>query len=123
MGPDSDRRHHRENLKPGLMEKLGFTYDRIRKPTPPPSTGDQRFGRSKKYEGPSCQPSGLRHHRAGHAGQCMLRSDPEGPPTWLGFALGDAGTGVYAAYSALLGYVNRLKTGRGESWTWPCTTA
>jgi crotonobetainyl-CoA:carnitine CoA-transferase CaiB-like acyl-CoA transferase len=41
-------------------------------------------------------------------------NDPEGPPTWLGFALGDSGTGVYAAYAALLGYVNRLKTGKGE---------
>ncbi len=26
-------------------------------------------------------------------------SDPDGPPNWLGFAIGDTGTGLYAAYA------------------------
>ena len=105
-----------ENLKPGLMEKLGFTYDRIKEANPAVVyVAISGFGRSKKYEGPYDNRLAYDIIAQAMAGQMhACGSDPEGPPTWLGFALGDAGTGVYAAYSALLGYVNRLKTGRGE---------
>lgn len=105
-----------ENVKPGLMDKLGFTYEKIKEINPGVIyVAISGFGRSKKYEGPYAKRlaydiiaqamAGLMHTCGG---------DAEGPPTWLGFALGDSGTGVYAAYAAMLGYINKLRTGRGE---------
>ena len=73
------------------------------------------FGRSKKYEGPYAKRLAYDIIAQAMAGlMYTCGSDPQGPPTWLGFALGDSGTGVYAAYAAMLGYVNKLRTGKGE---------
>ena len=105
-----------ENLKPGLMDKLGFTYEKIREVNPGVVyVAISGFGRSKKYEGPYAKRLAydiIAQAMAGLMNTCG--ADPMGPPTWLGFALGDSGTGVYAVYAALLGYINKLKTGNGE---------
>ncbi|MEG1774417.1 MAG: CoA transferase, partial [Oscillospiraceae bacterium] len=105
-----------ENLKPGLMEKLGFTWDKIKEANPGVVyVAISGFGRSKKYEGPYAKRLAYDIIAQAMSGQMhTCGGDPEGPPNWLGFALGDSGTGVYAAYAALLGYVNKLRTGRGE---------
>lgn len=105
-----------ENMKPGLLDKLGFTYDKIKEANPGlVYVAISGFGRSKKYEGPYAKRLAydiIAQAMAGLMHTCG--SDPQGPPTWLGFALGDSGTGVYAAYAAMLGYVNKLRTGKGE---------
>jgi crotonobetainyl-CoA:carnitine CoA-transferase CaiB-like acyl-CoA transferase len=105
-----------DNLKPGLMEKLGFTWDKVKEVNPAlVYVAISGFGRMKKYEGPYSKRLAydiIAQAMAGLMHTCG--NDPDGPPTWLGFALGDSGTGVYAAYAAMLGYVNRLKTGKGE---------
>ena len=38
----------------------------------------------------------------------------DGPPTWLGIALGDIYSGVMAAYGILLAIIHRQKTGEGQ---------
>lgn len=105
-----------ENMKPGLMDKLGFTYDKIKEVNPGLIyVAISGFGRLKKYEGPYAKRLAydiIAQAMAGLMHTCG--SDPQGPPTWLGFALGDSGTGVYAAYAAMLGYINKLRTGKGE---------
>lgn len=105
-----------ENLKPGLMEKLGFTWDKMREINPGlVYVAISGFGRSKKYEGPYAKRLAYDIIAQAMAGQMhTCGNDADGAPTWLGFALGDSGTGVYAAYSAMLGYINKLKTGKGE---------
>lgn len=105
-----------DNLKPGLMEKLGFTWDKVREANPAlVYVAISGFGRLKKYEGPYSERLAYDIIAQAMAGQMhACGADADGPPTWLGFALGDSGTGVYAAYAAMLGYVNRLKTGKGE---------
>ncbi|MDO5563371.1 MAG: CoA transferase, partial [Synergistaceae bacterium] len=105
-----------ENLKPGLMEKLGFTYEKIKEVNPTVVyVAISGFGRSKKYEGPFATRLAYDINIQAMAGLMnTCGSDPMGPPTWLGFALADAGTGVYGAYAALLGYINKLRTGKGE---------
>jgi crotonobetainyl-CoA:carnitine CoA-transferase CaiB-like acyl-CoA transferase len=105
-----------ENLKPGLMDKLGFTWEKVREANPGlVYVAISGFGRSKKYEGPYAQRLAYDIIAQAMAGQMhTCGNDADGAPTWLGFALGDAGTGVYAAYSAMLGYINKLKTGKGE---------
>lgn len=105
-----------ENLKPGLMDKLGFGWEAIQKVNPGlVYVAISGFGRSKKYEGPYSKRLAYDIIAQAMSGQMQTcGGDPDGPPNWLGFALGDSGTGVYAAYSALLGYINKLKTGKGE---------
>lgn len=105
-----------DNLKPGLMEKLGFTWEKVRGLNPGlVYVAISGFGRSKKHKGPYAERLAYDIVAQAMAGQMhVCGNDSEGPPTWLGFALGDSGTGVYAAYAAMLGYINKLKTGKGE---------
>ena len=93
-----------ENLKPGLMDKLGFTYEKIKEVNPGLIyVAISGFGRSKKYEGPYAKRLAYDIIAQAMAGlMYTCGSDPQGPPTWLGFALGDSGPGVYAAYAAML---------------------
>ena len=95
---------------------LGFTYEKIKEVNPGLIyVAISGFGRSKKYEGPYAKRLAYDIIAQAMAGlMYTCGSDPQGPPTWLGFALGDSGTGVYAAYAAMLGYVNKLRTGKGE---------
>ncbi len=105
-----------ENMKPGLLDKLGFTWEKVHACKPElVYVAISGFGRSKKYEGPYAKRLAYDIIAQAMSGQMQAcGNDPEGAPTWLGFALGDAGTSVYATMAALLGYVNRLKTGIGE---------
>ena len=99
-----------------VLDKLGFTYEKIKEVNPGLIyVAISGFGRSKKYEGPYAKRLAYDIIAQAMAGlMYTCGSDPQGPPTWLGFALGDSGTGVYAAYAAMLGYVNKLRTGKGE---------
>ena len=106
-----------ENIKPGAMDKLGFTWENIHKRNPKlVYVAISGFGRCPgKYQGPYAKRPAFDIIAQAMSGQMYTcGNDPDGAPTWLGFALGDAGSGVYAAYSALLGYINVLKTGVGE---------
>lgn len=105
-----------ENLKPGLMDKLGFTWEKVHELNPAlVYVAISGFGRSKKYEGQYSKRLAYDIIAQAMSGQMhACGSDPEGPPTWLGFAVGDVGTGAYATSAALLGYIDRLKTGVGD---------
>ncbi|MBO6266872.1 MAG: CoA transferase [Synergistaceae bacterium] len=105
-----------ENLKPGLMEKMGFTWEKIHERNPRlVYVAISGFGRSKKYEGPYSKRLAYDIIAQAMSGQMYAcGGDPNGAPNWLGFAIGDTGTGVYAQVAALLGYINVLKTGVGE---------
>lgn len=105
-----------ENLKPGLMEKMGFTWEKIHEVNPRlVYVAISGFGRSKKYEGPYSKRLAYDIIAQAMSGQMYAcGGDPNGAPNWLGFAIGDTGTGVYAQVAALLGYINVLKTGVGE---------
>ncbi len=107
-----------ENLKPGAMDKCGFTWEAIHKANPKiVYVAISGFGRCPggKYEGPYAKRSAFDIIVQAMTGMMYnCGNDPEGAPTWLGFAVGDSGTGVYAAYAALLGYINVLKNGQGE---------
>ena len=105
-----------ENVKPGLMDKLGFTYEKVKEVNPGVIyVAISGFGRSKKHEGPYAKRLAYDIIAQAMAGlMYTCGSDAQGPPTWLGFALGASGTGVYAAYAAMLGYINKLRTGKGE---------
>lgn len=104
-----------ENFKPGMMDEMGITYEVIKELNPKAVyVAISGFGRLKKYEGPFHDRLAYDIVAQAMGGLMHLAGQKDGPPTWLGVAVGDVVTGIYAAYSALLGYIKALKTGEGE---------
>ena len=49
------------------------------------------------------------------AGSFSVTGDPDGPPTVVGPTLGDSGTGMQTALAIVAAYVERLRTGAGQT--------
>ena len=104
-----------ENFKPGMMEKFKLGYDVIREINPKAVyVAISGFGRLPKKQGPFAKRTAYDIVAQAMGGLMHLAGQVDGPPTWLGVAIGDVGTGVFAANAALLGYIKALKTGQGE---------
>lgn len=104
-----------ENFKPGMMDEIGLTYDVMKSLNPKiVYVAISGFGRIKKYEGPFNERLAYDIVAQAMGGLMHLAGQKDGPPTWLGVAVGDVVTGIQAAYAALLGYIKALKTGEGE---------
>src|SRR6266571_4742229 len=101
-----------ENFAPGVMERLGFGYEDLRKDSPSLIYCSlSGFGRTGPYK-----------HRRGFdlvaqamSGIMSFTGDgPEGPPVKCGAPLSDITAGILAAMGILAAYVHRLKTGQGQ---------
>lgn len=104
-----------ENFKPGMMDKFGLDYEAVKKINPKVVyVAISGFGRLPKKQGPFSKRPAYDIVAQAMGGLMHLAGQKGGPPTWLGVAIGDVGTGVFAAYAALLGYIKMLKTGKGE---------
>jgi len=104
-----------ENFRPGMMEKLGIDYEAIKKINPGVVyVAISGFGRMPKYQGPFAKRLAYDIVAQAMGGLMHLAGQKDGPPTWLGVAIGDIVTGVFAAYSALLGLIKKQTTGKGE---------
>ncbi len=104
-----------ENNKPGMMDKLGLTYDVIKDINPAVVyVAISGFGRHPEYKGPFSERPAYDIIAQAMGGLMHLAGQKDGPPTWLGVAVGDVVTGIYAAYAALLGLVKAKNTGVGD---------
>lgn len=104
-----------ENFKPGMMDKMGLSYENIKTINPKAVyIAISGFGRMKKYEGPYSKHLAYDIIAQATSGLMDLAGQKDGPPTWLGVSAGDVVTGIYAANAALLGHIKQLKTGKGE---------
>lgn len=104
-----------ENFKPGMMDKFGLDYETVKAINPKAVyVAISGFGRSKKKVGPFAKRTAYDIVAQAMGGLMHLAGQAGGPPTWLGVAIGDVGTGIFAAYAALLGYIKMLKTGKGD---------
>jgi crotonobetainyl-CoA:carnitine CoA-transferase CaiB-like acyl-CoA transferase len=101
-----------ENFAPGVMERLGFAYEDLRKDYPSLIYCSlSGFGRTGPYK-----------HRRGFdlVAQAMsgimsfTGESPGGPPVKCGAPLSDITAGILAAMGILAAYVHRLKTGHGQ---------
>ncbi len=101
-----------ENFGPGVMERLGFTYQDLRKDNPGLIYCSlSGFGRTGPYK-----------HRRGFdlVAQAMsgimsfTGERPDGPPVKCGAPLSDITAGIIAAMGILAAYAHRLKTGEGQ---------
>ena len=101
-----------ENFAPGVMERLGFGYEDLRKDSPSLIYCSlSGFGRTGPYK-----------HRRGFdlVAQAMsgimsfTGESPYGAPVKCGAPLSDITAGILAATGILAAYVHRLKTGQGQ---------
>jgi crotonobetainyl-CoA:carnitine CoA-transferase CaiB-like acyl-CoA transferase len=101
-----------ENFGPGVMERLGFGYEDLRKENPRLIYCSlSGFGRTGPYK-----------HRRGFdlVAQAMsgimsfTGESADGPPVKCGAPLSDITAGILAAMGILAAYTHRLKTGQGQ---------
>ena len=102
-----------ENLHPGAMDKLGFSWEEVHKLNPRCIYGtikgfpvSSRYANLKAYE-PVAQVT------AAAASTTGWYSGPDNIPTQSGAALGDSNTGMHLAIGLLAALIQRSHTGEG----------
>lgn len=103
-----------ENFGPGVMERMGFSWERIQELNPRLIFGSVKgFDESSPY-------SDLKVYD--NVAQCAGGAASttgfwDGPPTVSGAGLGDSNTGMHLAIGLLTALIGRQKTGRGQKVT------
>lgn len=100
-----------ENFKPGVMEKLGYSYDQLKTINPRLIyCSISGFG----------QDSPMRNLPAydivaqGMSGMMSITGYPDSPPARVGSSLGDVSAGLYAVTGILLALYERERSGKGQ---------
>jgi formyl-CoA transferase len=99
-----------ENFGPGVMDRQGFTWEKIHEINPRlvyasiKGFGSGPYADCKAYE---------------NVAQCMggaasTTGWEDGPPTVTGAQIGDSGTGVHTMAGILAALIQRMRTGRGQ---------
>lgn len=100
-----------ENYKPGTMEKMGFSYEELKKINPRIILiSISGFGQ----EGPMSKLPGFDSILQAKSGLMSLTGDPDGEPYLMGTFVIDYTTSIYCAYGALAAILAREKTGEGQ---------
>jgi crotonobetainyl-CoA:carnitine CoA-transferase CaiB-like acyl-CoA transferase len=100
-----------ENFAPGVLDRLGFGYEALRKENPGLIYCSlSGFGRTGPYK----ERRGFDLVAQAMSGIMSFTGEPGGPPTKSGPPLSDITAGILAAMGILAAYVHRLKTGEGQ---------
>lgn len=100
-----------ENNRPGVMERLGFSYDKLKQTNPAlVMVRISGYGQDGPYS-----------KRPGYGAICdafasirWLTGDPDRPPSRVALATTDYLTAVYGAFGAMLALFHRKDTGVGQ---------
>jgi len=104
-----------ENFRPGFMDKNGIGYSVLKEINPRLIyAGISGFGQLEGFEGPFQKRTAFDMVVQSLGGLMHNVGEADGPPNWLGLALGDIYSGVMAAYGILLAVIAREKTGVGQ---------
>jgi len=100
-----------ENFGPGVLERLGFTWEKIHEINPKIVVGSIKgFGSS----GPYADFKAYENVAQAMGGAMSTTGVPEGPPFVTGAQIGDSGTGLHLAVGLLAALHQANRTGEGQ---------
>lgn len=100
-----------ENFRPGIMERLGFDYEKVKEMNPRIIyCSISGFGQ----DGPYKNLPGFDQVLQGMGGLMSMTGEKGGPPIKVGVAVTDIAAGNYAAYGIMVALFNRERTGIGQ---------
>ncbi len=100
-----------ENFGPGVLDRLGFTWEKIHALNPRVVMGSIKgFGSS----GPYADFKAYENVAQAMGGAMSTTGVPEGPPFVTGAQIGDTGTGLHLAIGLLAALHQRDRTGKGQ---------
>lgn len=100
-----------ENFRPGTMEKLGLSYNNVKKTNSEVLyCSISGFGQ----DGPYRLLPGMDQVLQGMGGLMSITGEPGGPPIKVGVAVADIAGGMFAAFAIMIALYNREKTGKGQ---------
>lgn len=104
-----------ENFRPKLLDEMALGYKHLSDLNPKliyaSITG---FGSMEEYQGPYSNRPAYDIVAQAMGGLMNTCGQADGPPTWLGVALGDIVAGILAAYAIVLALYQRQQTGAGQ---------
>ena len=104
-----------ENFRPGLLDEMGIGYRALSERNPGlVYVCISGFGSLDGYLGPYSKRPAYDIVAQAMGGLMNTNGQADGPPTWLGVALGDIVSGMNAAYAIMLALYERTRTGRGQ---------
>jgi formyl-CoA transferase len=100
-----------ENFGPGVLERLGFTWEKIHEINPKIVVGSIKgFGSS----GPYAEFKAYENVAQAMGGAMSTTGVPDGPPFVTGAQIGDSGTGLHLAIGLLAALHQANRTGQGQ---------
>ncbi|HYM97405.1 MAG TPA: CoA transferase [Candidatus Sulfotelmatobacter sp.] len=104
-----------ENFRPGLLDEMGIGYRALSERNPGLIYACiSGFGSLDGYLGPYSKRPAYDIVAQAMGGLMNTCGQADGPPTWLGVALGDIVSGMNAAYAIMLALYQRTQTGKGQ---------
>ncbi len=100
-----------ENFGPGVLDRLGFTWEKIHQINPRVIMGSIKgFGSS----GPYAEFKAYENVAQAMGGAMSTTGVPDGPPFVTGAQIGDSGTGLHLAIGLLAALEHRHRSGLGQ---------
>ncbi len=104
-----------ENFRPGLLDEMGIGYKALSAENPGLIYACiSGFGSMEGFQGPYSKRPAYDIIAQAMGGLLNTCGQADGPPTWLGTALGDIVSGMNAAHAITLALFQRTQTGKGQ---------